>query len=102
MAKEMGESKSPSMGSIERMEIRPAENGGHVVTHHMKAKMSRDSKAHSGMSMGYPEPEMHVFGKEESHKMLKHIAAHLNLKEMAKEESGGAGEQEHEEPEEDE
>jgi hypothetical protein len=97
MKKEMGEAATPAMGSIERMEIRPAENGGHVVTHHMKAKMARDSKSHSGMAMGYSEPETHVFGKDEGHEMLAHVANHLHIKEMAKEESGGAGEQETEE-----
>ena len=82
MAKEMGDSKTPAMGNIERMEIRPAENGGHVVTHHMKAKMGRDSKSHSGMSMGYSEPEMHVFGKDEGHEMLAHVANHLGISEI--------------------
>jgi hypothetical protein len=87
MAKEMGESKTPSMGTIERMEIKPAENGGHVVTHHMKPKMGRDSKAHSGMAMGYSEPETHVFGKDEGHEMLAHVANHLSIPELHESES---------------
>lgn len=107
MAKETEEAKTPSMGSIERMEILPGEGAagkfnGAMVTHHMKAKMSSDRHSHAGMSMGYEEPKHHPFGKSEGHEMLAHIANHLKIKEMAEEESGGAGEQEHEEPEEDE
>ena len=97
MAKEMGEAATPATGSIERMEIRPSDNGGHTVMHYEKPKMSRDSKAHAGMSMGYTEPKSFTFGKDEGHEMLAHVANHLHIKEMAKEESGGAGEQETEE-----
>ena len=88
---------------IRRMEIEPAENGGHTVTHHYKEMPMRSSKAHSGvMPRAYHEPEHHVFGPEDGHEMLAHIANHLHIKDMAEEESGGAGEQEHEEPIEDE
>lgn len=52
-------------GMIRRIEIEPAENGGHTVTHFMKEKPIKDSRGHSGMSMGYQEPEKHVFGDSE-------------------------------------
>lgn len=64
---------------VSRIEIEPSENGGHTVTHHKKPKMSRDRGAHSGMSMGYEEPEKHVFGKGEGHEMLAHVANHLGI-----------------------
>jgi hypothetical protein len=79
------ETKTPSMHSIERMEIRPAENGGHVVTHHMKSKPMHSSKM--GMGMQYQEPETHVFGAGEGHEMLAHVANHLDIAEMHEEES---------------
>jgi hypothetical protein len=72
---------------LRKMEIEPAENGGHTVTHHKKPKMSKDRHSHAGMSMGYEEPEHHVFGKDEGHEMLAHIANHLGISEgMGKEE----------------
>lgn len=79
----------PKFERLKRMEIEPAENGGHTVTHHKKDKMTRDRCAHSGMSMGYQEPERHVFGPHEGHEMLAHIANHLNVPEMHEEESDG-------------
>lgn len=85
MAKETGDSKTPSMGSIERMEIRPSENGGFTVMHHMKPKMMKDRHSHAGMSMGMTEPQTHVFS--DGHEMLAHVANHLNVKEMHEEES---------------
>jgi hypothetical protein len=64
-----------------KIEIRPVENGGHIVTHHAEAKMSRDSKSHTGMNYMPPEEEYHVFGKHEGHHMLAHVANHLGIKE---------------------
>lgn len=64
---------------IRRMEIEPAENGGHTVTHHYKEQPHHSSK--SGMGMQYVEPEHHVFGAEEGHEMLAHIANHLQIPE---------------------
>lgn len=58
---------------IRRMEIEPAENGGHMVTHYMKEQPSKN-----GM-MPYQEPEEHVFGADEGHDMLAHIANQLNI-----------------------
>jgi hypothetical protein len=76
------------------MEIEPAENGGHTVTHHYKESPRKDNRAAAGISMGYAEPESHVFGKNEGHEMLAHVANHLNIPE-----SQGEPAQETEEPE---
>ena len=65
---------------LTKIEIVPAENGGHIVTHHLKAKMRMDSRSHSGMAH-YVEPEQHVFGKDEGHEMLRHLAEHLKIAE---------------------
>lgn len=64
---------------LRRIEIEPAENGGHTVTHHYKETPSHSSK--SGMGMQYHEPEHHVFGEHEGHEMLAHIANHLSIPE---------------------
>lgn len=71
---------------IRRMEIEPAENGGHTVTHHFKETPTHSSR--SGMGMAYTEPEQHVFGPKEGHEMLAHVANHLSIPEMAQEEEG--------------
>lgn len=71
--------------------IKPAENGGHTVEHHVR-EMAKDTKAHSGVSMAYYEPEHHVFGADEGHEMLAHVANHLGIK-------AGEGDEEHEEEE---
>lgn len=79
----MAESKTPSMGSIERMEIRPGTTkgkfAGATVMHHMKSMPSHSSKM--GMGMEYREPESHIFGASEGHEMLAHIANHMNIEE---------------------
>jgi hypothetical protein len=65
---------------IRKMEIEPAENGGHTVTHYY-----RESPTHSsskGMGMRYVEPESHVFGKSEGHAMLAHVANALSIPEI--------------------
>jgi hypothetical protein len=64
---------------IRRMEIEPAENGGHMVTHHFKEMPTHSGKI--GMGMAYQEPEKHVFGENEGHAMLAHIANHLAIPE---------------------
>lgn len=79
----------PKFERLKRMEIEPADNGGHTVIHHKKEKMGRDAKSHSGMSMGYQQPERHVFGAHQRHEMLAHVANHLNVPEMHEEESDG-------------
>jgi len=66
-------------GNIRRMEIEPAQNGGHTVTHHFK-ETARHSAKH-GMMPGYSEPESHVFGPGDGHAMLAHIANHLSIPE---------------------
>jgi hypothetical protein len=62
---------------MRRMEIEPAENGGHTVTHHY-----REAVGKGGMSGSYQEPEQHVFGANEGHEMLAHVANHLEIPEM--------------------
>lgn len=64
---------------LRRIEIEPAENGGHTVTHHFKESPKHSAK--QGMSMGYVEPEHHVFGPEQGHEMLAHVANHLSIPE---------------------
>lgn len=82
---------------MRRMEIEPAENGGHMVTHHYKESPHHSSKM--GMSMAYQEPEKHVFGPEEGHEMLAHIANHLSIPEGKKiEEPERESEEEADEP----
>jgi len=64
---------------IRRIEIEPAENGGHTVTHHFKESPTHSSK--SGLGSTYVEPEHHVFGPEQGHEMLAHVANHLEIPE---------------------
>ncbi len=63
---------------MRRMEIEPAEGGGHMVTHHYK-EMQRNGK--HGIQTSYVEPERHVFGADEAHDMLAHVANHLAIDE---------------------
>jgi hypothetical protein len=63
---------------IRRIEIEPAENGGHTVTHSYKP-IQREGR--HGMSENYVEPEKHVFGADEGHEMLAHVANHLEIPE---------------------
>lgn len=68
-----GESKRRSPKKLDSIEIKHAANGGHVVRHNFVRKTSD----------GYPmheEPEEHVFGADEGHKALKHVAHHLGIK----------------------
>ncbi len=67
-----------SKKEIRRIEIEPAENGGHTVTHHYR-EIQRDGK--HGMVSNYIEPEHHVFGPEDGHEMLAHVANHLEIPE---------------------
>lgn len=62
---------------LTRMEIEPAENGGHTVTHYFKSK---PAIARGHMESSYVEPEKHVFGEGEHKEMMGHIAEHLGLK----------------------
>lgn len=54
---------------VRHIEVKEAENGGHVVTHHFN---------HSGGD--YHEPEEHVFGADEGGKAMEHIASAANIK----------------------
>lgn len=68
--------KKPKIRSIE---IEPAENGGHTVTHRYKESHTHSSK--QGIGVQYHEPEQHVFGPSEGHEMLAHVANHLAIPE---------------------
>lgn len=68
---------------IRRMEIEPAENGGHTVTHHYK-EMTKEGR--HGIQISYVEPEHHVFGADEGHEMLAHVANHLDIPELSEDE----------------
>jgi hypothetical protein len=79
---------------IRRMTIEPAENGGHTVSHEY-APSQREGR--HGMIASYVEPEKHVFGANEGHAMLAHVANHLNIPESEegqKEEDGETPEME--------
>ena len=67
-----------SKKQIRSIEIEPAENGGHTVTHRHK-EMQREGK--HGIQSSYIEPEHHVFGSDEGHKMLAHVANALAIPE---------------------
>lgn len=72
-----GEShKAPK--TIRHIEVKEAENGGHVVTHHFN---------HSGGD--YHEPEEHVFGADEGGKAMEHIASAANIKSSEPSEAEG-------------
>lgn len=65
--------------AIARIEIEPAENGGHTVTHRYKPRPMYRGGRH-GLTTDYPEAETHVFGPEDHKKMLTHVAKHLGAK----------------------
>jgi hypothetical protein len=67
--------------SIRSIEIEPAQNGGHTVTHRFKPTPAHTSK--HGINMSMVEPEQHVFGPDEGHAMLAHVANHLEIPEEA-------------------
>lgn len=68
---------------LRRIEITPAENGGHTVEHNYKPQAKNTPR--NGMSMEYQEPESHVFGPKDHEKMLLHVANALGLKPSGKE-----------------
>ena len=76
---------------IRRMVIEPAENGGHVVSHEYKP-IQREGRY--GMNESYVEPEKHVFGADQGHEMLAHVANHLAIPEHEDQESGETPEME--------
>jgi hypothetical protein len=62
---------------IRSIHIEPALNGGHTVTHNFK-EMTRPGK--HGLSYAPPpSPEVHVFGADEGHDMLAHVANTLSI-----------------------
>ena len=69
---------------IRRMVIEPAENGGHTVSHEYNP-IQREGR--HGLNESYVEPEKHVFGADEGHAMLAHVANHLAIPESGEKES---------------
>jgi hypothetical protein len=63
--------------TLHHLEVKEAENGGHMVTHHFN---------NSGPGE-YHQPEEHVFGADEGDKAAEHIMGAANIK---FEPSGGA------------
>ena len=59
---------------LHHMEIHPAKNGGHTVEHYFESKPSK-----SGAFREMPPPEKHVFGADESGKMMAHVSKHLGI-----------------------
>lgn len=65
---------------LSSMEIEPAKNGGHTVRHRYKSKpVHRKGAMHSGMEMGYKDPDEFVFGKGENKQMMAHVSKHLGI-----------------------
>ncbi len=56
---------------LHHIEVKEAENGGHIVTHHFDNSMGGD---------GYHDVESHVFGADECGKAMEHIASAANIK----------------------
>lgn len=90
----MADKKEPK--KLLRIEIEPAENGGHTVTHHFREGMGKDARSHSGISFHHEEPEKHVFGPHEGHEMLAHVANHLHVPEPEEDDAddGESGDEE--------
>lgn len=53
---------------LHHLEVRQAENGGHVVTHHFHED-----------GLVYHKPVDHVFGEDEGDEALSHIAKHAKI-----------------------
>jgi hypothetical protein len=70
---------------LHHMEVKEAENGGHVITHHFENGPGMD---------GYHEPEEHVFGADEGQHALEHIAsaANIHMPETSESEGSETGE----------
>lgn len=63
--------------SLHHIEVKEAENGGHVVTHHFK---------HGDGA--YHEPEEHVFGADQGKEAMDHIASAANISHEPSESEG--------------
>jgi hypothetical protein len=67
--------------NLERLEISPSKNGGHVITHHFKPRaISQRGAMRGGLGMHYREPETHSFGAGQQDQMTAHIMKSLGLK----------------------
>ena len=72
---------------IESVTITKGKNGGHTIRHSFRRTPVKDSKAASGIGYDYPESEEHIFGPDDDHKVLTHIAQALQMRKIAKEEA---------------
>lgn len=70
---------------LDRLEIRPAENGGHTVRHEFKRKVAnRKGGMNGGLYMDRPEPEEHTFGPDDGEQVMAHVSKALGLHRGAK------------------
>lgn len=60
--------RESSNRKFSHLEVRPAKNGGHTVTHHFESD-----------GMQYHKPQDHVFGADEGDMALSHIAKHAKI-----------------------
>ncbi len=63
---------------LRSMEIEPAENGGHTVTHRFKSTPNPSTKG--SIAEIYHEPETHVFGEGQEKELMAHVANKLGIK----------------------
>lgn len=68
--------------SVRRIEIHPADNGGHTVETSFHPKKTKSQAFHE-----YEEPKKAVFGKNQHEEMIDHVREHLGIPD-----DGGEGE----------
>lgn len=61
--------KGSSAKKLDRLEVKPAKNGGHVVEHHFD---------NSGSGVFYHRPDVHAFGS--GPEVIHHLMDHLGVK----------------------
>lgn len=66
--REAKSSAGRTANKIDHLEVKPAENGGHVVTHH-----------YENTGMEYRKPDVHAFGA--GPETIHHLMDHLGVKE---------------------
>jgi len=69
---------------LERIEVRLADKGGYIVRQSYRRRpVKRGGSMSGGMCMEYPDSDEIVFGKDEGHKLLSHIARELKMGKVA-------------------
>ena len=71
-----GADKAMPSHEIDHMRIYEGEDGGHIMETHFKMPKLKGTGAFHDMP---PDPEKHVFGKDEGMKAHEHIAEHMNM-----------------------